>query len=147
MGALRLYGRGWARTCDYSGTATRSEFWWFTVIHTVFYAGVVLCPLGLVLLLTASSRVSYDFTGLPAAFCIFLAVTLAMLLPWTSLLVRRERDATGSTIAAGILVLVAYGSLIATFWGIVTLTLLLLSLAVLGFLAVAVVSALPSRNG
>ena len=37
-GALRLYRRGWRSTCRYSGTATPSEFWWFTLINAVVYA-------------------------------------------------------------------------------------------------------------
>ena len=65
-----------------------------------------------------------------------------MLLPWTPLLVRRVRDATGSNNAAVVSVLVAYGSLIAAPMGIATP--IFQSLAALGFLTIAVVSSRPT---
>ena len=158
MGALRLYGRGWAKIGDYSGTATRSEFWTFTVINAVLYVVASMGAVWLFTFVTADwlgrSEMSdiFFFYFFSTIFVIF-ALTVIVLAPWTSLFVRRVRDATGSSIAALVLVLIAYAGLIA-----VPLTLaaslvdshplapVFLSLAALAFLAVAVVSALPSRE-
>ena len=164
MGALRLYRRGWARTCDSSGTATRSEFWWFTAIHAVVYPVALIGSLLLVSILTESWRPTYDFAGFVHGFCTFLAVSLVMLAPWTSLLVRRVRDSTGSTIAALVIVVIAYGGLISLPFGSAystSQTVLLVGganvigvplgggftwIALLAFAAVVIVCALPSRG-
>ena len=161
MGALKLYGRGWARICDYSGTATRSEFWWFTAINAVVYPAALIGSLLLVSILTESWRPSYDFAGFVHGFCTFLAVSLAMLLPWTSLLVRRVRDSTGSTIAALVIVVIAYGGLISlplssaysdqeivllVGWIGVPLGGGVTWIALLAFAVVVIVCALPSRE-
>lgn len=147
MGALRLYGRGWARTCDYSGTATRREFWWFTVIHAVVYAGAYLGSVQLVIVLTMG-RVASDFPGLIHAFCTFLAITVIALVPWMAMLVRRVRDATGS---AKVLVLITCGSLIALLLSSAYSTqdssqVVFVLVVVLAFTTVAVTCMLPSRE-
>ena len=162
MGALRLYGRGWARGCNFSGTATRSEFWLFTLINAVVYPAALIGSLWLVLLLTASWQPSYDFAGFLHGFCTFLAVTLVFAMPWTSLLVRRVRDSTGSTIAALVIVVITYGGLISLFFGSANSnqTVLLVGganvigvplgggitwFALIAFAAVAIAGVLPSR--
>ena len=145
-GALRLYRRGWARTCQYSGTATRSEFWWFTLINAVVYVGALFGALWLVLAETADWVVSYDFAGFLHAFLTLLVVTVVMLVPWTSLLVRRARDATGSNIAAVVLVLTTYSSLIALLPGSTDWGQWYLLFAIAGFLTLATVCVLPSRD-
>ena len=161
MGALRLYGRGWAKGCDYSGTATRGEFWTFTAINAVVYPAALIGSLLLVSILTESWRPSYDFAGFVHGICTFLAVSLAMLLPWTSLLVRRVRDSTGSTVAALVIVVIAYGGLISlplssaystqetvllVGWIGVPLGGGVTWIALLAFAAVVIVCALPSRE-
>ena len=151
MGALRLYRRGWARVCDYSGTATRREFWWFTVINTVVvYAAAYLGSSQLVFVLTMRQGTS-DFPGLIHAFCTFLAITIIALAPWISMLVRRVRDATGSAIAVLVLVLITCGSLIALLLGSVYSTqdssqVVFVLVVVLVFATVAVTCVLPSRE-
>ena len=158
MGALRLYGRGWAKGCDYSGTATRSEFWTFTVTNAVFY---VVASLGAVWLfafvtedwLGRSEMSDIFFYFFSTIFAIF-AVTVIMLAPWTSLFVRRVRDATGSSIAALVFVLIAYAGVTAVSPAALAASLdasdpfapVFLLLAVVALLSVAVVAALPSRE-
>ena len=159
MGALRVYGRGWTRGCDYSGTATRSEFWWFTLIHAVVYVGAQSSVLLVTLAWSMSDRnwhsdrlaVLFDLLVLWLVLTVVMAAIIVA--PWTSLLVRRVRAATASSIAALVLALTAYAGLIA-----VPLTLaasldesdpfapVFQLLAVVAFAAVAVVSALPSRE-
>ena len=158
MGALRLYGRGWARGCDYSGTATRSEFWWFTAINAVVF-GCVLA-ISIMFVGVAYSRtsepdeVTADFGPFLSALLGMSLLTAFLVAPWMSLLVRRVRDATASNIAALVLVLIAYAGLIAVPLGLAAsldasdpLAPGFQLLAVLAFLTVAVVSALPSRGG
>lgn len=150
MGALRLYKRGWAKGCDYSGTDTRREFWWFTVIHAVVYVVAYAGSSQLVFVLTMRSGGS-DFPGLIHAFCTFLAITVIALVPWMSMLVRRVRDATGSAIAALVLVLITCGSLIALLLGSVYSTqdssqVVFVLVVVLAFTTVAVTCMLPSRE-
>ena len=161
MGALRLYGRGWARICDYSGTATLSEFWWFTVINGIVYVGA---QTGAVLSITAWGRSMHmreegvlTEEVLPAlqlalymALAV-LAITLVFVAPSTSLLVRRVRDATASNMAAFGFVLVAYVGLIAVLFSLVTFLdssnpLGFLLLAALAFLVVLVFCVLPSHE-
>ena len=153
MGALRQYGRGWARTFNYFGTATRTEFWSFTAINAVVYPGVVLGAYWLIATLAPDRQASADFAGFFFLFSSIFAATVIMLVPWTSLLVRRVRDATGSAIAAFVLVLIVYGSLIGGLlaWPLISVSSPQNSLAglwfvVLAFATVAIVCALPSRE-
>ena len=142
MGALRLYGRGWARICDYSGTATIGEFWWFTAINTVVYA---VAQSGALLLITAWGRSQYQGSdiGPPLLNWIaaIVAITVILVLPWKSLLARRIRDATASNKTVFVVVLVPCISLALVFVGLYWFLLL----AALGFLVALVLSLLPSR--
>ena len=156
-GALRLYRRGWRRTCQYSGTATRREFWWFTLINFI----VFLCAINILTLIvgfayaTSSdpTEVTADLGPFFGAIAAIFVIVIALLAPWTSLLVRRARDATTSNA-------VAYGAVGVAYIGLVAFPLTLasglqssdpftpwfLSATALSFLTVAVVSALPSRD-
>ena len=159
MGALRLYRRGWAKGCDYSGTATRREFWWFTVIHAVVYVAAQSGALLVTLAWAMSDRVwrTDPLAVLVDLLLLWLVLTVVIaaifVAPWTSLLVRRMRAATASSIAAFGLAVVAYVGPIAV---LLTLAAVLdasdprapvfLSLAVVAFATVAAVAALPSRE-
>lgn len=145
MGALRLYGRGWARTCQFAGTATRSEFWWFTLINAVVYPGALVGGLWLMGTVTADWE-GGEHDGILYLFLTLFVVTVVVLVPWTSLLVRRARDATGSNIAAVVLVLITYSSLIALLPGSMDWGQWYLLFAIAGFLTIATVCVLPSRN-
>lgn len=156
-GVLGLYRRGWRSTCQYSGTATRREFWWFTLINLV----VFLCAIStLTLIVGFAYSTSSDPTDVTADFgpffggivAMFVSV-VALLAPWTSLLVRRARDATASNA-------VAYGVVGGGYVGLAALPLALASslqspdprtpwfllAAVVGWSAVVAVSALPTRE-
>ena len=95
-----------------------------------------------------------DFGPILSALLGMSLLTAVLVAPWTSLLVRRVRDASDSNMAAFGLAVVAYVGLIAVpismaasldesdpFAPVFQL------LAVVAFAAVAVVSALPSREG
>lgn len=156
-GALRLYRRGWRSTCQYSGTASRHEFWWFTLLNFA----VFLCATSTMTLLvgfaysTSSDPrdVTADFGPFFGAIVAMFVIVIALLVPWTSLLVRRARDATASNA-------VAYGVVAIGYVGLAALPLTLASslqssdpltpwfllAAVLGWSTVVVVSALPTRE-
>ena len=151
MGALRLYGRGWARICDYSGTATLSEFWWFTAINTVVYAVAQSGALLLIRARYSSESGHHDYGAVFIWFLAVFAITVIVLLPSTSILARRVRDATASSIAAFGIVLLGYAGLIAVLLSLVTFLdssnpLGFLLLAALAFLVVLVFCVLPSHE-
>lgn len=87
-----------------------------------------------------------EHDGILYLFLTLFVVTVVVLVPWTSLLVRRVRDATGSNIAAVVLVLITYSSLIALLPGSMDWGQWYLLFAIAGFLTIATVCVLPSRN-
>lgn len=88
----------WQKTADYLGVSKRGEFWPFTLINMIVTVAVII--IAILLLVTVpnttsnSTQASFGviFTGV---YVILLVLTVAAV-PWTALLVRRCRDATGS---------------------------------------------------
>ena len=160
MGALRLYGRGWARVCDYSGTATRREFWWFTAINAVVFLSAECTAFVIISAWSIRYWGSSGLIGLVnfllVGAVVTVVITAIVVAPWTSFLVRRVRDATGSNFAAFVVITIAFASLVAVPLALVAalyylnspgpIARVFLLLAALGILTVTVVSSLPTAD-
>jgi uncharacterized membrane protein YhaH (DUF805 family) len=82
---LTSYAKGWKKSFDYSGRATRSDFWWFVLVDLIIY--LIFFGVNLFIL--------FNISDSPVTF---IVPTLAGLyfwggfLPRIALAVRRMRD-------------------------------------------------------
>jgi uncharacterized membrane protein YhaH (DUF805 family) len=84
MGFLEATTAGFRNTLDFTGRASRPEFWWFLL------ANVIVIPLGLFVLLSILSTI------FPPLILIYLPIQLWVFIAITSICIRRIRDAGGS---------------------------------------------------
>lgn len=84
---IALYTRGWARFAQFSGRATRREYWWFSGINLLVLAALF----GSAMALGSQNRVD------PALLvAVASAFTLISLIPWSSVGARRLHDTNKS---------------------------------------------------
>lgn len=88
----------WRGYVDFSGKATRSQFWYATAMNILIYLLMMLCLLMMWVVgisFSASSEVMFGFMMLTLVLYALLAwaFNLAILLPTLAITVRRLRDA------------------------------------------------------
>ena len=83
---ISSYASGWALSFDYSGRATRADYWWFVLANLIVYF--------LLLAVTSAFAVALPDTPAPAALLGSLTglYVFAQILPSLALSVRRMRD-------------------------------------------------------
>lgn len=83
---ISSYTSGWKRAFDYSGRATRADYWWFVLANLIIY----------VILLVITSALAAALPDNPAPSGIFASLTglygFAQILPSLALSVRRMHD-------------------------------------------------------
>jgi len=88
---LTSYVTGWKKSFDYSGRATRSDYWWFVLLDSIILIILfVLKGLGIYLLMNAPDNPLgsiFDIVG-----TLWIIYGVAQIFPSLSLSVRRMND-------------------------------------------------------
>lgn len=83
---ISSYTSGWTRAFDYSGRATRADYWWFVLVNLIVYF----------ILLILTSALAIALPDMPAPASVLGSLTalygFAQIFPALALSVRRIRD-------------------------------------------------------
>ena len=103
IGPIEAVTKAFTHCFDWKGRASRSEFWWFYLFVTVFH----LCVMRGIFYLVGILGDNVHFNPWEKYWYLFVVESLALLTPFSFLIVRRLRDADKN---------ILYGLLVVLYW-------------------------------